>query len=72
MEDLSWPSEWGSYGKCTSVYSYTLDETFNESWCKIIRLSWFTKLLCFMDSQPWEDIESMLKSIWDYDLWVRP
>ena len=36
------------------------------------QLSWFTKLLYYMDSQSWEDIESMPKSTEDFELWLRP
>ena len=36
------------------------------------QLSWFTKLLYCMDSQPWEDIEHVLKSTGGFDLRVRP
>ena len=36
------------------------------------QLSWFTKLLYFIDSQPWKDIEFVPKSIGGFDLWVRP
>ena len=36
------------------------------------QLSWFTKLLYCMDSQPWENIERVSKSIEDFNLWVRP
>ena len=35
------------------------------------QLSWFTKLLYYIDSQPWEDIDTMPKSIGKFDLWVR-
>ena len=34
------------------------------------QFSWFTKLLYFMDSQPWKDIELVPKSIGGFDLWV--
>ena len=58
----------------------TLDRTYDESCRKVIyyhdslsyRLSWFTKLLYCMDSQPREDIESVPKSIGGFDIWVRP
>ena len=33
------------------------------------QLSWFTKLLNYMDSQPWENIESVPKSTGGFDLW---
>ena len=36
------------------------------------QLSWFTMILYCMDSQPWEDIEPMPKSIGDFDIWVWP
>ena len=72
MDNLSWSSGWGSHGECTSVYGYTLDKTYDESCQKTIRFSWFTKLACCMGSQPWEDIEPMLKSTKGFDLWVRP
>ena len=48
--DLSWLLGWGSYGECTSVYGYTLDRSYSESWYKATKLSWFTKLPCCMDS----------------------
>ena len=31
-DELSWSSRWGSHGKCTSVYGYTLDNTYDKSW----------------------------------------
>ena len=36
------------------------------------QLSWFTKLLYCMNSQPWEDIELVPNLIGGFDLWVRP
>ena len=36
------------------------------------QLSWFTKLLNYMDSQPWEDIEHVPKSTRGFDLWLKP
>ena len=36
------------------------------------QLSWFTKLLYCMESQPWEDIEFMPKLTRSFDLYVRP
>ena len=27
----SWPSKWAPYGKCTGVYGYTLNRTYDES-----------------------------------------
>ena len=37
------------------------------------QMSWFTKVLYYMDSQPWEDIKFVLKSIRrGFNLWVRP
>ena len=36
------------------------------------QLSWFTKLLYYMYSQPWEDIKIVPKSIGGFDLWMRP
>ena len=65
-DDLSWSSGRGSHGECTSVYGHTLDKTCGESWCKVIKLSWFIKLLCCMDSQPWEDIEPVLKLVGEF------
>ena len=53
------------------MYDYTLDRTYGELWCKIIILSWFTKLLYCMYSQPWEYIESLLKSIGSFNLTYR-
>ena len=35
------------------------------------QMSWFTKLLYYMGSQLWEDIEFVLKSIGDFNPWVR-
>ena len=46
-----------------------------DLWCIMMQnyqMSWFTKLIYWMYSQPWEDIDSMLKLIEDFDLWVRP
>lgn len=40
-------------------------------WRKTIGLSWFTKLLCFMNFQPLEDIDYVLESIWGFDFQVR-
>ena len=34
------------------------------------QLSWFTKLLYYVDPQPWEDIELVKKLIEDFDMWV--
>ena len=53
------------------MVGYTLDKTYGESWHKAIRLSWFTKLLYYMDFQPWEYIEHVLKSTRGFDLWMR-
>ena len=41
-------------------------QDINYSWLGHV-CSWFTKLLYFIDTQPWEDIESVLKSIGDFD-----
>ena len=42
------------------MVGYTLDKTYGESWHKAIKLSWFTKLLYYMDFQPWEYTEHVL------------
>ena len=70
-DNLFWPSGWNSHGECTSVYGYTLNRTYSGSWREAIRISWFTKLLYCMDSQPWEDIEFVLKSLRGFNLLVR-
>ena len=31
-DDWSWLSGWVSHGECISVYGYTLDKTYHESW----------------------------------------
>ena len=36
------------------------------------QLLWFTKLVYYMDSQPWQDIKSMPKLTGGFDLWVDP
>ena len=36
-DDWSWPLRWVSYGKCTSIYGYTLDMTYYELWFKAIK-----------------------------------
>ena len=71
MDDLSWSSGWGSHDECTSIYGYTLDRTYSESWSKAIKMSWVTKLLCCMNCQPWKNIELVLKSKEGFDLNVR-
>ena len=50
MDDLSWPLGWDSHGECINTYGYILDKTYDELWHKTIKLSWFIKLLYYMDS----------------------
>ena len=35
-DDLSWPLRWSSHDECTSVYSYTMNMTYDESYHKVI------------------------------------
>ena len=37
IDDWFWLMGWGSHGKCTSVYNYTLNKTYDESWHKTIK-----------------------------------
>ena len=43
------------------MYDYILDKTYNESRYWLLSSYDFTKLLCCMSSQPWENIELILK-----------
>ena len=53
-----------------SALVYVIMHTSNLRWnmSQGYQLSWFTKLLYYMDSQPWEDIEFVQKSIKCFDL----
>ena len=53
-----------------STLVYVIHTRQNLWWIMMhgYQLSWFTKLLYCMDSQPWEDIESISKSTQDFDL----
>ena len=51
-----------------SLHVCMATQTYDESWRKTIKLSWFTKLLYFIDSQPWGNIELISKSIEGFDL----
>ena len=55
----SWLSGWVSYNMCTSVYGYTLDKIYDESWFKAIKKWWpyqATSLCCL----------STLREYWVY------
>ena len=39
---------------------YTLDKTYDESWHWLLNSHNLTKLLCCVDSQPWENIKLLL------------
>ena len=43
------------------MYDYILDKTYSESRYWLLSSYDFTKLLCCMSSQPWENIELILK-----------
>ena len=57
-----------------SVIMYMMHTRQDLQWIMMqgYQLSWFTKLLYYMDSQPLEDIEFVPKSIRGFDLGVRP
>ena len=43
------PLRWVFHDECTSVYGYTLDKTYIESWHKVIKLLWLhqaTSICC--------------------------
>ena len=76
-DDWSWLLGWVSHGECTSVYASTLDRTYDMSSSYDL-----TKLLHCVVSQPWENIEFVLKLVmtltygWNceliiYSLWIR-
>ena len=79
---LSWLLGKGSHSKCTNVHGYILDKTHGKSWHWLSDNHDFTKLLCYMGPQPWENTKLVLRSSmtstyrWDlkvvkYSLWIE-
>ena len=65
---------WDEFPMVSALVVYVM-HTGQDLWWIMMQdyqLSWFTKLLYYMASQPWEDIELVLKLIGGFDLWFRP
>ena len=73
IEGIACLGRWDEF-LVVSVLVYVMHTGHDLQWIMTqdYQLSWFTKLLYYIDSQPWEDIEFMSKSIGGIDPWVRP
>ena len=69
-DGLSWPSGWVSMVSALVYVIYT-GEDLRWIIMQGYQLSWFTRLLYYMDSQPWEDIEFVPKSTRGFNLWPK-